>query len=190
MKIDVRYFILYKFTNSLFTGLSIGSVFTLYSPLPQTVFSLGGILLAVGMMIVAKFYERIINISYFFFFSMLVEVVMLLLISVFIIKPYEYYTALIIYSGYQITFLFGNYLLRSETLFLRKLKLLSKLDIYKQAGYLSGMGLSFLFYKWLEFSFGITDNRQLVYILHFLLLAIQIMVILLVLRAFRVLRFF
>lgn len=190
MKIDVRYFIRYKFLNSLFTGLSIGSVFTLYSPLPQTVFSVGGILLALGMMMVAKFYEKIINIKYFFFFSLFVEAVMLFLISVFLIKPYDYYTALVIYSGYQITFLFGNYLLRSETLFLRKVKLLSKLDIYKQSGYLTGMVLSFLFYKWLEFGFGITDNKQLVYNLHFLLLVVQSIVILLVLRAFNVLRFF
>jgi hypothetical protein len=37
--IALPWFLAYKFTNSLFLGLSIGSVFALYSPLPPSVFS-------------------------------------------------------------------------------------------------------------------------------------------------------
>ena len=50
-------FILYKWFNSLFLGVSIGSVFTIYEPLEPSVYSLGGIALAVAMIIVAKFYH-------------------------------------------------------------------------------------------------------------------------------------
>lgn len=190
MKIDVRAFIHYKFLNSLFAGLSIGSVFTLYSPIPQTVYSIGGILLAIGMMVIAKLYEKLIKIRYFFLFSTFVEVVMLSMIVIFILRPYNYVVSLLIYSGYQITFLFGNYLLRSETLFLKKIRILSKLDIYKQAGYLLGMAGSYGFYKFLEYFFYIRENRELVFYLHFILLALQILIIVQVLRAFRVFRFF
>ena len=39
-------FIIYKWFNSLFLGVSIGSVFTIYEPLEPSVYSLGGIALA------------------------------------------------------------------------------------------------------------------------------------------------
>lgn len=188
MRISLRYFFIYKFLNSLFTGISVGSVFSIYTPLPQSIYSFGGIVLSFGIMIVAKFYEKIMSVKYFFFFSLFVEVVLLTVMSIFLIKPYTYYTALLFYSGYQITFMFGNYLLRAETIFIKKVKLLSTLDLYKQSGYLTGMFLSFCFYIVMEKFFLIKENQQQVYYLHFLLILLEIVIILLILRAFRVFR--
>ncbi len=42
------WFLAYKFFNSLFLGLSIGAVFTLYEPLSPAIFSAGGIGLALS----------------------------------------------------------------------------------------------------------------------------------------------
>ncbi|MCX7739202.1 MAG: hypothetical protein N2Z80_07350 [Hydrogenothermaceae bacterium] len=188
MKISIKDFIYYKFLNSLFTGLSVGSVFSVYSPLPQTVYSIGGILLSVGMILLAKMYNRILKVNFFFAFSLLVEIVLLAVMLLFLIKPYDYMTALLFYSGYQLTFIFGSYLLRAETIFLRHVRVLSKIDISKQAGYLLGMFLSFGFYKILETAFNVKDNQDQVYYLHFLLLFLELFVILSIFRAFRVFR--
>lgn len=188
MKISLRDFFVYKFLNSLFTGLSIGSVFSIYTPLPQGIYSAGGIVLSVGIMVVARFYEKIMNIRHFFIFSLLVEVILLTVMMVFLINPFQYHTAMLFYAGYQITFMFGNYLLRAETIFIRKVGLLSKLDLYKQVGYLSGMFLSFMFYLVMEKLFSVKENQQQVYYLHFFLVFLEAVIILSVLRAFRVVR--
>jgi hypothetical protein len=181
---NFRSYLKYKFLNSVFAGLSIGSVFSIYSPLEPSIFSIGGILLAIGMIIIAKFYEKLINIRIFYFISLFVEIVMLVVIIVFLIKPFSYSTALFIYSGYQLTFVFGSYLVRTETLILRKKTFLSILDIYKQAGYLVGLGTSFGFYKFLEYSFKISVNQMQVYYLHYILLPLEILIIYYLLRAF------
>ncbi|WP_297888645.1 hypothetical protein [Sulfurihydrogenibium sp.] len=181
---DFRSYLKYKFLNSVFTGLSIGSVFSIYSPLQPSIFSLGGVLLAIGMLLIAKFYKKLINIRIFFLISLFVEVVMLAVITAFLIKPFTYSTALFIYSGYQITFVFGSYLVRTETLLLRKKKLLSILDVYKQSGYLFGLGFSFGFYEFLEYFFKITTNQMQVYYLHFVLLPTEIFIIYYLLKAF------
>lgn len=181
---DFRSYLKYKFFNSIFAGLSIGSVFSIYSPLQPSIFSIGGILLAIGMLIIAKFYEKLINMRIFFLISLLVEVVMLTVIIIFLVKPFSYSTSLFIYAGYQITFVFGSYLVRTETLILRKKKLLSILDIYKQSGYLFGLGFSFGFYKFLEYFLKVSQNQMEVYYLHFILLLLEILVIYYLVRAF------
>ena len=69
MKLNEKTFLAYKLFNSSFTGLSIGILFTIYQPLSlenQSVYSLGGMALAIGMLIIAKFYERLLNIKSFF----------------------------------------------------------------------------------------------------------------------------
>ena len=109
-------FILYKWFNSLFLGVSIGSVFTIYEPLEPSVYSLGGIALAAAMIIVAKFYHKILNVYFFFRLSLAVELIVMLMLIAFLIFSYSYQTALLIYIGYQITFVFGSYLVRAETL--------------------------------------------------------------------------
>ena len=182
-----RYF-WYKFVNSLFTGLSIGSIFTIYAPLKPSIYSVGGVLLAIGMLIVAKFYEKLMNLKIFFFISLFVEIVILFLVSYFLIKPYTYTTALLVYAGYQLTFVFGSYLVRTETIFLKKKKFLSLVDIYKQAGYLSGLVISFIFYRSLEYFLGMTTNQDKVYYLHFILLFVEILIIILLIRSFRIRR--
>ncbi len=186
VKIYPQKYFLYKFFNSTFTGLSVGSIFTIYAPLKPSIFSLGGILLAIGMLIVAKFYEKLITLTKFFLISLFVELVMLMLILLFLIKPYTYTTALLIYAGYQLTFIFGSYLVRAETLFLRKKRFLSLVDMYKQAGYLAGLVVSFFFYKGLETLFKITTNQEKVYFLHFLLLFIETIIILFLIKSFKI----
>lgn len=178
------WFIRYKFFNSLFLGLSVGVIFTLYAPLEPSIYSLGGIALAVGMLLVARIYHRILNTLWFFRISLFVEFVLLVAMLYFLWHPYTYMTALILYLGYQITFVFGSYLVRAETLLLGTDRLLTRLDTAKQLGYLTGMGLSYLFYKAVEY-YGITDHQKQVYDLHYLLVAIEITVIILIFKSFK-----
>ena len=184
-RIDVREFIRYKFFNSLFTGLSIGSIFTIYTPLEPSLFSIGGIFLALAMLYIAKLYTRIMNRHYFYRISIGVELVMLAMLLYFLLFSYSYTTALLVYLGYQVTFSFGSYLVRAETILFKRSKILTFLDVAKQTGYLAGMVLSFLFYKGLEYLFGLSDNSAQVYDLHFLLLAVEILTIVYLLRAFK-----
>jgi hypothetical protein len=165
-------------------GLSVGAIFTLYAPLEPSIYSLGGVLLAIGMLIVARFYHTILNADWFFRISLFVEVVLLLAMLYFLYASYNYQTALILYIGYQVTFVFGNYLIRAETLLLKTDTLLTKLDTVKQIGYLLGMGLAYLFYKILA-HYGIDDHQTQVYDLHFLLIAVELVVIILIVKSFR-----
>ncbi len=180
-----RNFIKYKFFNSLFTGLSIGSIFTIYAPLDPSIFSIGGILLAIGMLLLARLYEKIMNCNYFYKISLFVESIMLSLVLFFLFKPYSYMSALLIYSGYQITFMFGSYLLRAETLIGKKRKMFTFFDTAKQMGYLIGLGLSYIFYKILEFVFYIKEHNEQVYLLHYILLICQICVIFYIFNSFK-----
>lgn len=184
MRIIPRTYFRYKFANSVFNGLTVGAIFTMYAPLDPSVFSIGGILLAIGLIIVAKFYDRLIEIHKFFQISMLVELVMVGAVVLYLIHPYTYMTALLVYAGYQFVFTFGSYLVRTETLFLPRRKLLSWLDIYKQSGYLAGLALSWAFYALLSSTFGITDKTETVYLIHWLLLASEAVIIALLTRSF------
>ena len=179
-----KWFIRYKFFNALFLGLSVGAIFTLYTPLEPSTYSLGGVFLALSMLIVARLYNHILNATWFFRISLFVEIVLVFAILYFLYYQYNYQTALLMYIGYQITFIFGSYLIRAETLLLKTDTLLTKLDTAKQLGYLLGMGISYLFYKVLNAN-NITDNQTQVYALHFLLLTVEVIVILLILKSFR-----
>ena len=184
LKIIPEWFIRYKFFNSLFLGLSVGAIFTLYAPLEPSIYSLGGVILAVLMLIVARFYHHILNADWFFRISLFVEVVLLLAMLYFIYASYSYQTALLLYIGYQVTFVFGSYLVRAETLLLKTDTLLTKLDTAKQLGYLLGMGLSYMIYK-LFTLYGIETPQKQVYILHFLLIGIEVLVIVLIFKSFK-----
>ena len=184
MKLNIAEFIKYKFLNSAFLGLSIGTIFVLYTPLNPSIYSLGGILLAIGMLIVAKFYYKILNMYYFYRISLLVEIVLLLVMCYFLLFSYGYMTALVVYIGYQLTFTFGSYLVRAETLFLKKSKPIELVDVAKQKGYLSGLLLSYLFYTLLEYFLGSIDKQIEVYYIHFLLVALQLTIIYYLIRAF------
>ncbi len=184
LKINHRAFISYKFFNSLFTGISVGSIFIIYTPLSPSVYSLGGIVLAALMLVVAMFYAKILNNHYFFRISLFVELVLLAMVVYFLLFSYSHQTALMIYIGYQLSFVFGSYLVRAETLALKKDKILTFVDVAKQAGYLIGLAISFLFYKVLEYRFGIIDNQLQVYNLHYLLVVVEVLIIYLLVKSF------
>jgi len=184
LKIQPTWFIRYKFFNSLFLGLSVGTIFTLYAPLEPSIYSLGGVILALLMLGVARLYHYILNAAWFFKISLFVEAVLLLAMLYFIYASYSYQTALLLYIGYQITFVFGSYLVRAETLLLKTDTLLTKLDTAKQLGYLAGMGVSYFLYKAFAY-YGIKSPQEQVYNLHFLLISIEIIVIVLIIKSFR-----
>jgi hypothetical protein len=102
----------------------------------------------------------------------------------FLVFQYNYSDVLFIYIAYQVTFVFGNYLMRMETLALKRTLLLSFADVIKQKGYLAGMVISYFFYKVVEF-FGIVNKETQVYYLHALLLVVQIVILWYVFRSFR-----
>jgi hypothetical protein len=184
MKLNEKAFLIYKHFNSSFTGLSIGILFTIYNPLDPSIYSIGGIILAVSMLLVAKFYEMLLNIKSFFYISLSVEIMMLITIITFIIMQYSLTSALLIYIGYQFTFIFGGYLVRAETLVAKDKELLGKIDVNKQLGYLIGLFGSFVFYKSLEYGFEITESKIQISILHYLLIGLQAFIILQLLRSF------
>ena len=185
MKILPRRYILYKGVNSFFTGLTVGSIFTIYAVLDPSVFSIGGILLALGMLGVARYYEKILNLRAFYRISLLVELVMLAMVVWYLTMPYGVTTALLVYAGYQLTFVFGSYLVRAETLFLNRKAILSRLDMAKQTGYLAGMLVSWLFYKTLAWGWGVTDHARQVYYLHGLLLLTELLILWLLVGSFQ-----
>jgi len=184
LKIIPLWFIRYKFLNSLFLGLSVGAIFTLYAPLEPSIYSLGGVLLAMGMLLVSRLYHHILNANWFFKISLFVEVTLLLAMFYFLYASYSYQTALLLYIGYQVTFVFGSYLIRAETLLLQTDTLLTKLDTAKQLGYLLGMGVSYMLYKLFAY-YGIEDHQTQVYDLHYLLVGIEILVIIFIFKSFK-----
>jgi len=184
MKLNLRVYIWYKFLNSMFLGVSVGSIFVLYTPLEPSVYSLGGIALALGMLFMAKWYDVMMNLKVFFRVTVLVESIVLAFVCLFLYFHYSYMIALGVYIGYQVTFMFGNYLVRMETIALKKITALSIADVAKQKGYLLGMIVSYLFYKVLEY-IGIDDKKIQVYDLHVGLLLLQICIIILVIKAFK-----
>ena len=198
LQINHRNFIVYKFLNSLFTGVSVGSIFIIYSDnIDPSIYSLGGIVLAALMMLVSLMYSKILNNYYFFRISLFVEVVLLIMVIYFLIFSYSPLTSLLIYCGYQLSFVFGSYLIRAETLALKKDKILTWVDLSKNAGYLVGLAFSFFFYKIIELDFNliimnyevcglnITDNNLQVYNIHYLLVILEIGIIYSLIKSFR-----
>lgn len=184
MRLNLRAYIWYKFLNSLFFGLSVGSIFIIYTPLKPSIYSLGGIMLALGMLTIAKWYDVMMNLKVFYKVTLFVEIIVFLFVLFFLIFNYSYMIALSVYMGYQVTFMFGNYLVRMETIALKKTQILSFTDVAKQKGYLFGMIISYLFYKSLEY-FNIVDKKIQVYDLHVGLLVLQVCIIILIIKAFK-----
>lgn len=185
MQLVEKNFLIYKLLNSSFTGLSIGILFKIYEPLDPEIYSIGGMVLAVAMIVIAKFYEKLLNIQSFYRISLFVEAVMLLTVISFLVLGYSLTSALVIYCGYQLTFIFGGYLVRAETLVTHRKELLSKIDMLKQAGYLVGLGASFLFYKLLDLGLEITVPNDQIIVLHYVLILLQSVILLLVISSFK-----
>ena len=184
MRLKEKAFLGYKLFNSSFTGLSIGILITIYQPLNLSIYSLGGIILAAAMLIIAKFYEKLLNIKSFYYISLGVEFVILLTLITFMILQYSLTSALLIYMGYQLTFIFGGYLVRAETLVAQDKEFLGKIDVNKQLGYLVGLGASFVFYKALEYGLEITETKIQISILHYFLVLLQCLIIVLLVKSF------
>jgi len=185
MKLYFHPYIRYKFFNSLFTGMVGGSVFTIYGSLSPSTFSIGGILLALGLMGMAYFYHRLMRLKRFFAFSLGAEVIMLFMIGYFLLFDNHELTALVIYGAYQLSFTVGGYLARAETHFARKARVMGWIDVAKQQGYLAGLLLSYGFYKVLEF-YNLSDAHRQVYFLHIFLFPLELVIVMFLLRAFRI----
>lgn len=184
MKLSFRPYLHYKFFNALFTGMVGGSVFTIYATLSPSTFSIGGILLAMGMMGMAYVYHRLMNLRTFFRFTLATELIMLLMVGYYLLFSTHIMSALIIYVAYQFSFVFGGYLVRAETHFARHARVMGWIDVAKQQGSLTGLALSYGFYKFIE-HYGITKASAQVYDLHFVLFALECLIIFSLLRAFR-----
>ena len=170
-------FIRYKFLNSLFLGLSVGAVFVLYTPLSPAVFSAGGLGLALGTLIVATQYQRILVPAWFFRLSIAVELITLSGVTAVLVLPIALPLALFVYIGYQITFSLGNYLVRCETLLMGSVEQLRQLDIAKQAGYLLGMAAAWAIYTGLEHWLRVSEETAQVVSLHWALWGLEVMVL-------------
>ena len=170
-------FIRYKFLNSLFLGLSVGAVFVLYTPLSPAVFSAGGLGLALGTLIVATQYQRILVPAWFFRLSIAVELITLSGVTAVLVLPIALPLALFVYVGYQITFSLGNYLVRCETLLMGSVEQLRQLDIAKQAGYLLGMAAAWAIYTGLEHWLMVSEETAQVVSLHWALWGLEVMVL-------------
>lgn len=184
MKLLFRPYLRYKFFNALFTGMVGGSVFTIYNSLSPSTFSVGGILLALGMMGMAYLYHRLMRLEYFFRITLASELIMLLMISYFLLFSSNITTALVIYGAYQLSFIFGGYLVRAETHFAAHARVMGWIDIAKQQGSLAGLALSYGFYKLLEY-FGTIHASEQVYDLHFVLFALECVIIVSLMFSFR-----
>ena len=179
-KLNQSAFIIYKWFNSLFLGVSIGSVFTIYQPLKPSVYSLGGIFLAIFTMVIARYYHKILKAYYFFRISLLVELIVLLILLIFLVFSYSYSTALTVYIGYQLK---AYSALLKEHIF-KEDHILTKIDVAKQIGYLVGLAISFAFYKIAEYFQWLSNKEDQVYYIHFVLIAIELMVIYFLIKAF------
>lgn len=183
MHLSFRPYLRYKFFNALFTGMVGGSVFTIYATLSPSTFSIGGIVLSLGMMGLAYVYHSLMTLRYFYFFTLATEVMMLLMIGYYLLFSTHILSALVIYSAYQLSFIFGGYLVRAETHFASRVRIMGWIDIAKQQGSLSGLALSYGFYRVLDY-YGITQARVQVYDLHYLLLGLEVVIIVCLIRSF------
>ena len=184
LQINNRAFIKYKFFNSLFFGIAIGSYVVQYEPLKIVDFPIMGIIFSLLAIPIAMLYTKIMTMNYFYKFSLFVEIIMVIWIIAFLISPYSYQIALLIYIARQITFLFGDFLGRAETIFIQKTEILSSIDVAKQLGAISGMIISVIFYKVLDHFYMISDNQTKVFYIHFLLVFIETIIIFLLIRSF------
>ena len=132
----------------------------------------------------ARKYSRILNIPSYFKILLFIEITTIFIVLIYILFPNQFFGSLIIYVAYQILFMFGGYSLRAETLFLRRVKVLSTLDSLKQIGYLAGLIVATFIYGVLEIM-DISDKVEQIYMVHFLLLLFQVVVIYYLVMSFK-----
>ncbi|WP_181566332.1 hypothetical protein [Helicobacter monodelphidis] len=100
------------------------------------------------------------------------------------------YIAILIYSFYQIIFIFGNYLLRAETMIFHHKQAIMALDISKQQGSFIGLILAFILYAFIEWQQSFRtptnyDKQEQIFYIHLVLLINQILVIHSLIRSFQ-----
>lgn len=177
MKLLIRPYLKYQFLNNVFLGISVGSIFTVYGMLDPEIFSWGGIALALLTVLISRYYSKLMNTDSFYRIMLFVEITPAIMVFYFLLNPFNYVTALFVYIAYQLTFIFGSYLGRAETIIFNKPKMMTHIDTYKQAGYLLGMGFAIVFYWAAETFYGIEDNKDQVYYIHYVLLVVQVLTI-------------
>ena len=185
IEINNRNYLKYKFFNSLFLGAGIGSYISQYQAIKISEIAILGIIFAFLSLFIAKIYHKIIYKKYFFQISLFVELVMVFWMLFFLFFPFSYKIALLIYVARSLTFLFGDYLQRSETYLLKKKKIFSFIDVNRQIGIIVGMVFAVIYYYILEEYFQITENQKLVYYIHFILFGVECMIIYFLLKSFR-----
>ena len=182
--IHLRFYLWYKLLNAVFLGCSLGTIFIIYAPLNPKIFSIGGIALAIGAWILTLFYTKILKEKPYKAILIGIECIPFCYILAFLLFPNTFFGAIIIYTLYQITFIFGDYLGRAETLIFKHKHILSWLDKLKQIGYLLGLGIAFIFYTILEF-FEISQKEAQIYYIHFVLLLLQCAIFFTLICAFK-----
>ncbi len=188
LSVRLRPYIQYKFVNSTFTGLSTGAVFIVYGLLQPSVFSIGGLILSLGILLVSKYYSSLMRIKAYYWTTITTEVIILFAILLVLLIPKGEFLALAYYSLLNLIFVFGTYLMRFESTLFKKNKALSAIDSAKQIGNLLGLALSWMFYESLRLlapdHSTTPDNWSQVYKLHWVLLIVQLLTLLLGLRSF------
>lgn len=187
-RIRIKPYIQYKFVNSVFTGLSAGAVFVIYGILEPSIFSVGGILLAVGTFWIAKYYSSLMKLQAYYWTTLGTEIIILLAALLVLILPKSEFLALAYYSLLNLVFIFGTYLMRFESTYFRNNRVLTAIDSAKQIGQLVGLALSWLFYeslKLLTSSGGTEASWDQVYKLHWIIVAVQLLTFIFCLRSFK-----
>jgi hypothetical protein len=143
------------------------------APLPPEAFSLGPLAFSMGPLVVALAYSRLLNLPWFFRISVSVEVIVLLSVVAVLIYPQSFLLAAGVYLCFQLTLIFGNYLVRLETLVIAK-ESFKPVDIGKTLGALAGALFALGFYQWARTWLDTEDSLILIQYLHYPLLVIQL----------------
>ena len=176
-------FVAYKSINAFFQGVWGTAYVALMAPLPPEAFSIGPLAFALGPLLVALGYSRLLNLPWFFRISVSVEVIALLSVVAVLLYPQSFLLAAGVYLGFQLALIFGNYLVRLETLVIAKERF-KPVDIGKTLGALAGALFALGFYQWARTWLGTDDSLVLIQYLHYPLLIVQLSNLTLLLASF------
>ena len=176
-------FVAYKSINAFFQGVWGTAYVALMAPLPPEAFSIGPLAFALGPLLVALGYSRLLNLPWFFRISVSVEVIALLSVVAVLLYPQSFLLAAGVSLGFQLALIFGNYLVRLETLVIAK-ESFKPVDIGKTLGALAGALFALGFYQWARTWLGTDDSLVLIQYLHYPLLIVQLSNLTLLLASF------
>ncbi|MBL6704048.1 MAG: hypothetical protein ISQ05_04840 [Pseudomonadales bacterium] len=179
----LKSFIAYKSVNAFFQGVWGTAYVGLMAPLPPEVFSAGGIGFSLGTSLVALAYSKLFNLFWFFRISVGVEVIALLSVIAILLYPMGFTMAAGVYLGFQLALIFGNYLVRLETLVIATDKF-KPVDLGKSIGALLGLASAAGFYQWGRTWLETGDSLALIQLIHYPLLLVQLTTLWLLLVSF------